>query len=86
MRKNYFAKLVNYMKNVLRYFNMSKKYVVALDEGTTGLRAVIFNKNSEIVAMKSSEISQYFPRPGPVGLNITLLKSGIYKNPFLLIF
>lgn len=43
---------------------MKKKYVIALDEGTTNLRAVIFNRNSEIVAMKSKEINQFFPNPG----------------------
>ena len=40
---------------------MSKKYVVALDEGTSGLRAVIFNRNSEIVAMNNGGV-RHFPK------------------------
>lgn len=40
------------------------RYVLALDQGTTSSRAVIFNENSEIVAMKSKPLSQIYPKPG----------------------
>lgn len=41
-----------------------KKYVIALDEGTTSARAIIFDKNANIVSMAQHEISQIYPKPG----------------------
>jgi len=41
-----------------------KKYVLALDEGTTSARAILFDKDSNIVAMAQHEFPQIYPRPG----------------------
>lgn len=38
-----------------------KKYILVIDEGTTGTRALIFNKKFEIVAKKYSEFTQFTP-------------------------
>lgn len=43
-----------------------KKYVVALDEGTTSARCLIFDKKLNIVGMSQYEISKTFPKPGYV--------------------
>ncbi len=43
-----------------------KKYILSLDEGTTSARAILFNKNAEIVAMAQHEIPQIYPKPGMV--------------------
>ncbi|MBQ4340680.1 MAG: glycerol kinase, partial [Firmicutes bacterium] len=43
-----------------------KKYVVALDQGTTSSRAIIFNKDQEIVEVRQQEFEQIFPKPGYV--------------------
>lgn len=43
---------------------MEKKYVLALDQGTTSSRAMIFNKKAEIVQVAQKEFTQYFPKPG----------------------
>lgn len=43
---------------------MAKKYVMALDQGTTSSRSVIFNKKGEIVSMKQNEFTQYYPQNG----------------------
>ena len=48
---------------------MSKKYVLALDQGTTSSRAIIFDKNSNIVAVAQKEFTQIFPKPGWVEHN-----------------
>ena len=40
------------------------KYVIALDAGTTSNRAIIFNKEREIVAVAQSEFTQIYPKPG----------------------
>ena len=41
-----------------------EEYIMTIDEGTTSARAILFNKNSEIVAMCSKEFAQYYPTPG----------------------
>ncbi len=39
-------------------------YILAIDQGTTSTRAIIFDKNSQVVAVASEEIKQYYPKPG----------------------
>ena len=41
-----------------------KKYVLALDEGTTSARAILFDKASNIVAMAQHEIRGIYPQAG----------------------
>ena len=36
----------------------SKKYIIALDQGTTSSRAVIFNKNTDIISSAQREYTQ----------------------------
>ena len=43
---------------------MDKKYMIALDQGTTSSRAVIFNHNQEIVRIAQREYTQYYPKEG----------------------
>ena len=43
---------------------MEKKYVMALDQGTTSSRAIIFNKKGEIVAKAQKEFKQCYPQNG----------------------
>lgn len=42
------------------------KYIVALDQGTTSSRAVVFDKTGNIVASHSIEFRQIYPQPGYV--------------------
>ncbi|MDQ0970380.1 glycerol kinase [Neobacillus niacini] len=46
-----------------------EKYILSIDQGTTSSRAIIFNKNGEIVHSAQKEITQYFPKPGWVEHN-----------------
>jgi len=46
-----------------------EKFILAIDQGTTSTRAIIFNKKSEIVSIASQEIKQYYPKPGWVEHN-----------------
>ncbi len=41
-----------------------KKYVLSLDLGTTSVRAILFDKKSEIVAIEQKEFNQIYPKPG----------------------
>ncbi len=40
------------------------KYILALDQGTTSSRAILFDKNQEIVAMAQKEFEQIYPQKG----------------------
>lgn len=46
-----------------------KKYIMALDQGTTSSRAIIFNKKGEIVSQAGKEYTQIYPRQGWVEHN-----------------
>jgi len=39
-------------------------YVLAIDQGTTSSRAIVFNKSLEIVALAQQEFNQFFPQSG----------------------
>ena len=41
-----------------------KKYVMAIDQGTTSSRAIIFNKKAEIITSSQKEFPQIFPQSG----------------------
>ena len=43
---------------------MSDKYIMAIDEGTTSTRAIIFDKKGNKIAEGQKEFRQYFPQPG----------------------
>jgi glycerol kinase len=40
------------------------KYVLAIDQGTTGSRAIVYDRNGRRVAGAYEEFPQYFPKPG----------------------
>ncbi len=40
---------------------MSEKYILALDQGTTSSRSILFDKSGEIVAMSQKDFEQIFP-------------------------
>jgi len=42
------------------------KYILALDQGTTSSRAIVFNKVGEAIATAQKEFEQIFPEPGLV--------------------
>ena len=41
-----------------------KKYIMALDQGTTSSRCILFNREGKICSMAQKEFTQYFPKPG----------------------
>lgn len=43
---------------------MDKKYVLALDQGTTSSRAILFDRNGAIVRLAQHEFRQIYPQPG----------------------
>lgn len=41
-----------------------KELILALDQGTTGSRALLFDVKGTVVAVAEREIEQSYPRPG----------------------
>ena len=54
------------------------KYVLALDQGTTSSRAILFDKGGSVVAASQKEFPQHFPQPGWVEHN----PEDIWKSQF----
>ncbi|MFM2480948.1 glycerol kinase GlpK [Celerinatantimonas sp. YJH-8] len=44
--------------------NAAKEYIVALDQGTTSSRAIIFNRQAQIVGVAQRELTQHYPQTG----------------------
>lgn len=42
----------------------SNNYIMALDQGTTSSRAIIYNSKAQKIALVQQEFSQHFPKPG----------------------
>ncbi len=43
---------------------MTKKYIIAFDQGTTSTRAIIFNNQGEICGISQKELTQHYPKSG----------------------
>jgi glycerol kinase len=43
---------------------MADQYILALDQGTTSSRALIFGRRGEIIALAQRPFTQHFPQPG----------------------
>ena len=56
---------------------MKEKYILALDQGTTSSRAILFDKKGGIVHSSQKEFKQYFPKSGWVEHNANEIWSSI---------
>ena len=48
---------------------MAQKYILSLDQGTTSSRAILFDRDANIVQVSQREFTQIFPQPGWVEHN-----------------
>ncbi len=55
-------------------------YVLAVDQGTTSTRAIIFDENGEIAACAQHEFKQIYPKPGWVEHNPEDIIASVYKS------
>ncbi len=68
---------------ILGGFKLGKKYIMALDQGTTSCRAILFNKKGEIKAVAQKEFKQIYPKPGWVehdAMEIWGIQSGVMRE------
>lgn len=59
---------------------MSTKLILALDQGTTSSRSILFNRKGEIIASLNKEFEQIYPKPGwvehdPIDIWITQVET-----------
>ena len=43
---------------------MNAEYILALDEGTTSARAILFDRGANIISIAQHEFTQIYPKPG----------------------
>src|SRR4030042_1014228 len=48
----------------MRSENMTKKYILALDQGTTSSRAILYNNDGKVVKVTQKEFTQIYPKAG----------------------
>ena len=46
-----------------------QNYVMAIDQGTTSTRAILFDQQSNIIGIAQKELENYYPHPGWVEQN-----------------
>jgi len=59
---------------------MTNKYVLTIDQGTTGSRAVVYDKYGTKVASAYQEFRQYFPKPGWVEHDPDEIWASVYNT------
>lgn len=62
---------------------MGKPYILALDQGTTSSRAILFNHDAQVIRMAQKEFTQIFPKPGWVehdAMEIWGTQSGVARE------
>ncbi len=57
-----------------------KKYVIALDEGTTSTRCIMFDHNCNIISCAQHEFTQIYPQPGWVEHNAMEIYASQYAT------
>ena len=65
------------------------KYIVALDQGTTSSRAIVFDENQSIVGVAQKEFTQIYPKEGWVehdAMEIWASQSGVLSEVIAMSF
>ena len=45
-------------------YRQTMKYILSIDQGTTGSRAIVYDRRGGKIAAAYAEFNQYFPKPG----------------------
>ena len=55
------------------------RYVVGIDEGTSGCKVCVFDETGRLVSFASREYESYFPKPGWVEQDINEIKDAVFE-------
>jgi glycerol kinase len=58
---------------------MDKKYILSIDSGSTGIRAVLFNHSGDIVAREYEKTQALYPEPGAIEHDPIMLWEALLK-------
>ena len=58
---------------------MSKSYILAIDQGTTGSRAILYDAQGKVTASAYQEFPQYYPSPGWVEHDANEILASVQK-------
>ena len=64
----FFSKTAVFQTESIFAYKM-KEFIVALDQGTTSCRSILFDRNAKIIASEQKEFTQIFPEKGWVEHN-----------------
>jgi xylulokinase len=56
------------------------KYIVGIDEGTTGCKTCIFDEKGNLISSSSREYPSYYPKPGYVEQDIIEIKEMVFES------
>ena len=56
------------------------KYLMGVDEGTTGCKAAVFDEEGKFIASASREYPSYYPKPGYVEQDLEEIIRGVYDS------
>lgn len=59
---------------------MEKQYVLAIDQGTTSSRAMLFDRQGKVAGVAQREFGQIFPQPGWVEHNPREIMTSVYTT------
>lgn len=69
-----FVNVFNYNDIEVTYMT---QYICAIDQGTTSTRAILFDKESQMIAVAQKECENYYPKPGWVEQNANLIYASV---------
>ena len=61
-----------------------KKYVMALDQGTTSSRCILFDRQGNVVSMAQKEFTQIYPKTGWVEHDAMVLRLRLWRRLVLM--
>ena len=63
---SYFSEIPFVLLEITRYKRAMASHLLALDQGTTSSRAIVFSLDGSVVSLAQKEFTQYYPEPGLV--------------------
>ena len=57
-----------------------KKYIVGIDEGTTGTKTVVFDLEGHMIGSAYIEYPSFYPKPGYVEQDVSLIRDAIFET------
>ena len=64
---------------------MKKQYILSIDQGTTSSRAILFDKNQQIVGVEQEEVKMFYPHKGWVEQDPNEIWETTYQSIFKLL-